>query len=94
MSYKSAVAHTKGAWRVAEDGQTVLGPDYPGNGIIATVNPHRGDDAQANARLIAAAPMLRKLLEDLLLSTELNMDDMEDDTLDTIMCAQLVLGKL
>jgi hypothetical protein len=53
--------HTAGPWR--NESGFIVGPDYPGKGIIATVNTCRGDDAEANGHLITAAPDLLSELE-------------------------------
>lgn len=52
--------HTKGPWRVADEG---WGPghifgQYPASSLIATIENLHIEEAEANARLIAACPEL------------------------------------
>lgn len=54
--------HTPGPWTVT-NGNDICGADYPGRGLVARVNVHRGEDDAANARLIAAAPDMLEALQ-------------------------------
>jgi hypothetical protein len=54
--------HTPGPWRIGDAGFTVFGPPKPG-ALPETIAPVKN---RANARLIAAAPELLEVLEDVL----------------------------
>jgi hypothetical protein len=68
-----------------------------GEVLIAKMENHRLGSADrvppveiqtANARLIAASPFLLQALEELLECTELNLDEMEESTVDAIATAR------
>lgn len=75
--------HTPGPWRVESRGGMAGREVRAGEAlVVATVNTTSNDQGnrEANARLIAAAPEMLEALQRLLSVTELNMDDMEDET--------------
>jgi len=99
--------HTPGPWYKMEGGMSIKG-DIPNLIQIYAPNDdlemicqvwkdghliHRTQDHKANARLIAAAPELLEALTALLTCTELNMDDMEQETRELIDQAQAVILK-
>lgn len=82
--------HTPGPWLVCEDGRNVYQPDLDvcitsDNVYTAVLNDR---EALANARLIAAAPDLHKALIRLLECPDLNLDELEDETVEAIKEAQ------
>lgn len=81
--------HTPGPWSIRTGGGQPIEVIPPINirGTICEL------DNEANARLIAAAPELLEALTALLTCTELNMDDMEQETRELIGQAQAVILK-
>ncbi len=82
--------HTPGEWyqRATSSGQHMIASECKGDTIAVVYNDH-----EANAQLIASAPELLEALTALLKCTELNMDDMEDETRELIDQAQAVILK-
>ena len=92
--------HTKGPWTASEmfegdkpTGWRVISNGYQLAHCCAQGTDTNIDEMGANARLIATAPELFAILEDLLLCCELNLDDTEFATIDLIKMANRIIKK-
>lgn len=95
--------HTPGKWYFETDGEGTPAQHHDryivaenGGGRVCTMHPPNdgGRSAMdANARLIAAAPELLAALEALLETCELNLDEMEPETVQVIESAHATIQK-
>jgi len=94
MSDTTKAKHTPGPWEVDYSGPARLGIVDRDDRLLALCNLEHedGDEDEANARLIAAAPAMLGALRGLLDCCELNMDDMEPETVGAIDAARAALS--
>lgn len=89
--------HTPGPWHV-NTLEVVPYSIHAHRGVVAevsrgTMNEVRADEIEANVRLIAAAPELLAALEWLLKSPDLNLDELDRQTIGAIETANHALAK-
>lgn len=80
-------SHTPGPWRV------INAAPRAGHTTSYLLSGHEWDNAQANARLIAAAPDLLAAILGLLNTCELNAQNMEQETQEAINAAVIAIVK-
>lgn len=79
--------HTPGPWKVNADGR--VGAHMPSHPVIAFVRGYPGStEAEANARLIAAAPALFEALDALLRMVDEQSDDGMFQSAETVMARE------
>ncbi len=87
--------HTQGPWSV----QDIAAPGRVEKWVwsdktpVCKVTIGNAEIAQANARLIAAAPDMLAALQELLATCEMNLDDLEEDTINAITTALAAIKK-
>ncbi len=95
--------HTPGPWEVYKR-RDAMGqltgrlPEITGKGglpIIADIrwNSHNEEHGMANARLIAAAPALLEALERITNAPDLNLDELEPETLNALEQARAAIAQ-
>lgn len=93
MNQEKQAKHTPGPWKVC--GHDVSGDyDHFEEGVrVAISTICEKEEQDANAHLIASAPELLEALQSLLDCPDLNLDGLEDETVEAIKLAENTIRK-